>query len=492
MTDHWVDEFLKSPSENLSALFAGREIGAASSLETPEFLQQAFADRSESDRLALDDALYEWLDEMRTHYSDRVRELGSSVYTKRVVDALIALQLTQLSSTREKIRSSLNHWLVWLRPLRTAPERDPALECWRLMAIGQTDTNHASDWLRLTGEGRAEYLNVGLRGIFALPNEGNAQINQTLALRALFQYAVSKFPESKGAQRFFRRRYSAVRVRYPRAEEHWRRLLKLVLESTEYDENERASSLRQLLQTEYRLSRSLFPATKSNVPQSHTLPSREKLQKLRQDIEANKENNKNLTERFFALIKDHAEYAERAGTGYYFVRSLHNLANRLLENQAFSSPQMNPLLHYIQRAISWEPWSPYCWMLLGDWYGATKNVLMRESVMREMLRLFPTHEASRVELAQILIERGDLENDLEAGTLLREAVSLSRKHKYARVALAHHILRMEDNREDEAKSLLLEVLDVDPENDVATKFLDSITAGTYKKISGVREYAKKR
>ena len=255
MNDHWIEEFRGNPTETLRALFAGRGKGTAFRLETPEFLRQAFADQSESDRSILDVALYEWLDDMRTHYSDRVLELGYSVYTKRIVDALITLQLTQLSDTREKIRSSLNRWLVWLQPLRTAPERDPALECWRLMAIGQSDTNHASDWLRLASEGRTEYLNVGLRGIYALPNATDAQFNQTLALRALFQHAVTKYPEPTAAQTFFRRRYSALRVRYPRAEEHWRGLLQEVLNSTEYDEKETASRLRELLRSEYGLPR---------------------------------------------------------------------------------------------------------------------------------------------------------------------------------------------------------------------------------------------
>ena len=141
------------------------------------------------------------------------------------------------------------------------------------MAIGQTDTNHATDWLRLASEGPSEYLNVGLRGIYALPNEGNARFNQTLALRAVFQHAVSKYLEANEAQRFFRRRYAAVRVRYPRAEKHWCSLLQLVLESKEYDENERASRLVDLLRSEYRLPQKSFSRREREVSQDKELPS---------------------------------------------------------------------------------------------------------------------------------------------------------------------------------------------------------------------------
>ena len=106
--------------------------------------------------------------------------MGERAYTKRVTDALIALQLLELPETRELIRASLNEWLRWLHPLRLAPERDPGLECWRLMAIGQSDAHHESDWLRLAADGRPEYLSVALAGLRALPNDGDARLNQTL------------------------------------------------------------------------------------------------------------------------------------------------------------------------------------------------------------------------------------------------------------------------------------------------------------------------
>lgn len=108
-------------------------------LDTPEILLQTFAKRSVDDRASLDEALDAWLRARRSNCADEIETLGERAYTKRVTDALTALQLLELPTTRERMRASLNEWLRWLHPLRTAPERDPELECWRLMAIGQSE-----------------------------------------------------------------------------------------------------------------------------------------------------------------------------------------------------------------------------------------------------------------------------------------------------------------------------------------------------------------
>lgn len=472
MTDAWRKSFLEKPSDALSTLFSGGGKGVAFRLDTPEFLRQEFADSTADARSLLDQALYEWLCDMRAQYADRVGDLGHGVYTKRVVDAFIALQLTKLPTTREGIRASLDAWLSWLRPLRIAPERDPALECWRLMAIGQTNTNHKSDWLRLAGDGRAEYLNVGLRGLAALPNQDDAWLNQTLLLQALFRHAVAVYTEPTGARRFFNRRFASIRARYPRSEPHWRGVLKGVLDSNEYDSSGLARELDRQLRLDHESKRKHLPGTVlRRLASEHQLPPRADLQVLEADIKARRASPDVLTKRFFDLIESHANYAAGSGTGYFFVRSLHNLANLLLVARAFAPSQMEPLHHRIQQAMSWEPWSPYCWMLLGDWYKGVGDVVMRESVMREMLRLFPDNEASRVELARILIAQGGEESGLEAEHWLREAVDLSDNHKYARVELARLLLRSKGDSKGEAECLLRHVLDQDPENSFALRLM---------------------
>ena len=465
MSPAWLETFQRDPAEGIGALFQGTAMGAASRLDAPEFLLQAFANGSAEDRASLDGALYAWLFSMRDSYADEIQALGDRAYGKRIGDALIALQLLELPSTRERIRTSLDEWLRWLRPLRTAPERDPALECWRLMAIGQTDTRHEPDWLRLAVDRRPEYLNVALAGLRSLPNHGDARINQTLLLQALFRHAVSAYHDHAVARRFVNRRLAALRAAYPRSPQHWRDVLIGVLETNEYDEHPVAKELRHALR----------PTGSQHKPVVHRLPSRNRLLRLETDIRDERRPPPALTKRFFGLIAEYANHADSSGSGHYFVRSLHNLANPFLDRGCFAPSQMPDLRVRIEQALAWEPWNPFCWMLLGDWYGAEGDVHMRESVLREMLRLFPDDEPSRVELARILIDRGGDHRE-EAQRRLREAASLSDDHLYARVELARFLMSSGDDGMPEAEDLLRHVLDREPRNAVASRFLGRLLA----------------
>jgi hypothetical protein len=140
MIDRWLDQFDADPRQAVADLFSGRAgIGSGLRMEVPDLLLQAFPDRPElaDDRQRLDDALRAWLDEMRRDYAVQVQRLGFAVYAKRLSDALVAVQLLGLARTRHHIRERRDAWLRWLVPLRLGADRDPALECWRLLTEGQ-------------------------------------------------------------------------------------------------------------------------------------------------------------------------------------------------------------------------------------------------------------------------------------------------------------------------------------------------------------------
>ena len=209
MIDRWFEAFRSAPEQAVADLFSGRA-GVASGfrLDVPDLLYQAFPQHRASERKELDKALLSWLLGMREHYSAQVKRLGFPVYGKRVGDALIALQLLDLPEARRQIRADLDAWLRWLLPLRLAPERDPALECFRLLTRGQPDAGHTAMWLRLAADPRPEYLTVSLAGLQSLPNQHNAQTNQTLMLRALLRHAVQINHEVGAACAFFNRRFA--------------------------------------------------------------------------------------------------------------------------------------------------------------------------------------------------------------------------------------------------------------------------------------------
>ena len=226
MSDPWFARFRDDPDRAVADLFSGRAgVGSSLRLDVPELLYQAFPPHRTDERAQLDDALWKWLIDMRESYEDQVERLGFSVYGKRLCDALTALQLLDLPEARNQVRADLNAWLRWLSPLRLAPERDPALECLRLLTRGQPDARHTALWLRLATDPRPEYLTVALAGLQSQPNQDDARMNQMLMLQALLRHAVKVRHEARAAHNFFNRGFAALRGLFPRAPRHWNRSL---------------------------------------------------------------------------------------------------------------------------------------------------------------------------------------------------------------------------------------------------------------------------
>ena len=155
MIDRWVEAFGDQPEKAVADLFCGRAgLSSDLRLDIPELLYQTFPPNLADDRAQLDKALLSWLLNMRQEYPPQVKLLGFPVYAKRICDALIALQLLNLPGARHRIRAELDAWLGWLSPLRLAPERDPALECLRLLTLGQPDDAYTAMWFRLSADPR--------------------------------------------------------------------------------------------------------------------------------------------------------------------------------------------------------------------------------------------------------------------------------------------------------------------------------------------------
>ena len=232
MSGPWLEAFRRDPHRAIADLFSGRA-GAGSDLrlDVPELLYQLFPTDMAGERAQLDDALGSWLSDMREDYASQVKRLGFPVYGKRVGDALVALQLLDLPQTRDRIRADTGAWLRRLSPLRLAPERDPGLECFRLLTRGQPDARHMALWLRLATDPRPEYLTVALAGLRLLPNQGNARKNQVLMLQALLRHVANIHHDAGKASAFFNRRLAALRGLFPRGPQHWNRALDEALES---------------------------------------------------------------------------------------------------------------------------------------------------------------------------------------------------------------------------------------------------------------------
>ena len=367
-------------------------------------------------------------------------------------------------------------------PLRLAPERDPALECLRLLTRGQPDASHTALWLRLAADPRPEYLTVALAGLQLLPNQDNAKTNQMLMLQALLRHAVKIRHEPSAARTFFNRRFAALRGLFPRGPQHWNRVLGGALDGfLEHTQDPVAKELAKTLRTEMARPAQSFIA--GGVPVL-VPPTREEWRSLEADILSSGQQPETLAQRLFELLERNHEYAAATGVSHFFVRTLHNLGTSLLENHQLGQAEVTRFGLMIERALVWEPTNPYCWTLWADWFRAQGYHDAQESTLREMLRLFPSNLHARVELGRLLIARGEQHWD-EAEHWLRQAMERNPGGGHSRVVMAR--LLVLSHRRAEAEALLAEFLKRHPDNPTARQSLDRLRDGTYFAADGTFE-----
>ena len=471
MSDRWLEAFRQNPQVAVSDLFTGRAgVGSDMRLDVPELLYQWFPPHLADDRGCLDDALLSWLHDMRDGYASFVRRIGFAVYGKRVGDALIALQQLDLPRAREAIRSDLDAWLRWLLPLRLASERDPALECCRLLTHGQPDARHTAMWLRLAMDRRPEYLTVALAGLQLLPNGGDARKNQALMLQALLQHAATVHHDVNAARGFFNRRFAALRGFFPRSPQHWNRALEDALDSSSNPEQPQlardlADELRERLPSKRKWS--------SSRPSRNSLPAKEEMTGLKEDIDKLAQSLETLANRLFNLLERYHAYALATGDSYFFVRTLDNLGDKLLRHR-LDTADMTRFGVMIERALVWEPANPYCWTLWAKWFQVQGQEDAQESILRETLRMFPSDVAAQVELARLLIAQGVACWD-EAEQYLRRTIDRDPENGHAHVVMAR-LLALR-GRPDDAKKMLTDFLDQHPDNQEARQSLNNLQAG---------------
>jgi len=377
---------------------------------------------------------------MRRDYAKQVKRLGYGVYSKRLCDALITVQLLDLPQTTYQLREMANSWLNWLTPLRLAPERDPALEYWHVLTRQQREDTNPATWLHLANDPRHEYLNVALIGLQRLPTAQNAQRNQQTQLLAVLQHAVL-LADSGAAHQFFNRHYATLRAIYPAGPEHWETLLAAVLTNFRGKSKVAKELLEKLRQ----------PATPSHqskqVTHSVTVQPADKSEfdNLFSDINKSRHAAESLAQRFFAILDRNYIYAKATGDSYFFVLTLSKHGTKLLKYHKLAIATLNRLQQMIERGLSLEPMNPFIWMLWANCLAHLNQPEAQQWVLREAARLFPNDEPSRVELARLLMRQG---NDKEAEKWLRDVVALSPNDGHSRVELARLLMRQGDELDE--------------------------------------------
>ena len=358
--------------------------------------------------------------------------------------------------------------------MRWAPERDPALECLRLLTRRQPDARHTALWLRLATDPRPEYLTVALAGLQSQPNQGDARMNQVLMLQALLRHAVKVRHEANAARKFFNRDFAALRGLFPRAPRHWNRNLNEALDGfvesvPERMARELAGALRETIASGSRRSSPGRASPHGPAPENQWA-------QLETDIHDSRYPPKILADRLFAILDRNHYYAEATGASYFFVRTLHNLGNHLLRRHRLGEAEMARFGLMIERALVWEPANPYCWMLWANWFEARGYRDAHEWTLREILRLFPNDEHARVELARLLIRRGEHHWD-EAEHWLRQVIERDPDNEHARVVMARLLVLR--HRSAEAETLLAEFVEHHPADAAARRSLDRLRSGIH-------------
>ena len=283
-------------------------------------------------------------------------------------------------------------------------------------------------------------------------------------LQALLRHAVSARHDVSAARRLFNQRYAALRGLFPRGPAHWNRLLREALDGFAKSTQERlARELAHELRERMTSERSRPP--QKRLAANEPAPKKE-VDRLRLDIQGTVHQPETLARRLFSLLERNHSYAEATGVSHNFVRTLHNLGHRLLQRHQLGETEMARLGLMIERALAWEPMNPYCWMLWADWFGAQGWSDAREWTLREMLRLFPDDGPSRVELARLLMHRGEDHWD-EAEHWLRQALERNPGHEHPRVELARLLIGRGKDHWDEAEHWLRQAAERNPNHEHA-------------------------
>ena len=210
--------------------------------------------------------------------------------------------------------------------------------------------------------------------------------------------------------------------------------------------------------------------------QSLVPTSRAEWEGLQADILSEDHQPDALAGRLFELLERNHRYAEATGVSHFFVRTLHNLGNSLLERYPLAQDDMTRFGRMIERALIWEPGNPYCWILWADWFQALGFRDAREWTLREMVRLFPDNEHARVELSRFLIDRGEAHWD-EAEYWLRQVMQRYPDGEHSRVVWTR-LLTLR-HRTAEAEATLAKFVQRRPESQTAREALGRLKAGVY-------------
>jgi cytochrome c-type biogenesis protein CcmH/NrfG len=477
----WRESFAQNPDKAVADLFSGRAgLGVAFRRDLAEILFHEFPDQpaQAADRERLDAALLGWLEAMRRNYPREVARLDFDVYGKRLCDALQALQLLNLPRSIHHIREVHSAWLRWLAPLRLAPERDPALESWRLLSLRQPEEASPAPWLQLAGDHRPEYLSVALLGLQRLPTPEQEK-NQVLLAAALLQHYGQMPGDPAQNLPEFKRHLATLRGLYPRGPEHWQKVLRIALDSLE--KHLVPPHARQFLDL---VGKQGNKPTGRTASQNTICPTPKQNEAVLQAINDKRQDTDSVSQKFLQLVEGYLRFAEHTGDSYFFLRTLRNHGHDLLQRTQIRAADLERIGAFIEDALRWAPNDEYTWTFWADWLAYQGRETHQLWVLREAVRLFPEDKPSRVELARLLISQGEAHWP-EAERWLRGVVERYPENEHSRVELARLLIRQGETHWPEAERWLREAVERHPDHRPSRVVLAKLLARTGRSEHGM-------
>lgn len=469
MIERWRELFERDAVRAVADLFSGRAaLGASMRLDVPEILHYEFPEKPEQQarREALDGALLNWLSDMRSNYQREVRRLDFAVYARRLCDGLQAVHLLDLPRSTFQLRELQDSWLRFLKPLRIAPERDPALELWRVLTRRQSSASNLAIWQMLATDSRPEYLDVALLGLQLLPLQDKADVQRQM-LRALMIHYMSLSGSPTNAVARYRQHLAALQVLYPRGSVHWAGLEQQLEEA--FDKH--SSSTCSVFFSELKQRRK---GQKPSVARPLDCPSKLETDRVRNDILESRQTTAGVFAQFRQLIERLQRYADQTGDAYFLVRTLCNHGNLLLKRDDLDDEALDWMGQQIETALHWESSNEFIWTFWSSLLAYRGCFEQQEWVLREAVRLLPGLAACRVELARLLMQRGKAFWP-EAKSLLCEAVECNPENEPSRVELAR--IFCATGCKPEAVEQLQECLSRHPQNEIARNALRTLQQG---------------
>lgn len=393
----------------------------------------------------LDTGLAEWLLAQRGASPPPARKLGA--YAAQVCEALQWPLYFALPETRAALRSGRALWLPWLATLTLSAYRDPEYDYWQALASRQDDDSLQFFWQSFVVEaGRlrsGRYLNLGLLALARLPlSEEDGLRNLRLQVQAL----INRYQRRKGwgvaAHEELAESLRGVMARNPCMNaDRYRAFLGDLLAPLGEDKTLSVLSLVGLLKGGPRYAATSVPSNGDKLkPPGSPEETEQAVYAVRR--------SSSLAQAWRAihpLLNAHEDYLHKSGDAYYFVRNLDRCARALCEKYPLREPEISArLFQWIHLALRVDADDPRRWMLWELALRQADQPHRAQWVLWEMTRRFPGDLHCRLELARLLADSNDTDDQVQADRLLRQLLQLDPRDVHAHSTLAQLAIRRRD------------------------------------------------